>query len=164
MKRTLLILFAVSSGASANSQSITPSVIAAAGNHAIGSNAQLSWTIGECLTTTVSNGSGTITQGFHQTTLNVVSIEEQNVAGVNVTVFPNPTSDHVSIALKNNVKALQIELLDINGKLLLRQKVEAEVDRVQLSMMEYAHATYLLRIFCSDGSTNNTYRIEKLSH
>jgi len=163
MKKNILILLLFAGAAFVNGQSISPEVIASAGTHFTGSNAQLSWTIGEPVITTVSNGSNIITQGFHQTLLNITSVEEQNIAGVNVTVFPNPTSDKVNINLVNNLKDLQMDLFDMNGKLLQARKIGVAEGTVQISMMEYARANYLLRIYSIDGSVNNTYKVQKMN-
>jgi hypothetical protein len=163
MKKILFTLISFGGLAFANAQSISPQVIASAGTHYTGSNAQLSWTIGEPVITTVSNGTNTITQGFHQTLLNVTSVEEQSIAGVNVTVFPNPTSDLLNINLTNNLKDLQMDLFDMNGKLLQTRAIGAAEGNVQISMTEYARANYLLRVFSADGSVNYTYKVQKMN-
>ena len=119
--------------------------------------------MGEPIITTVSNGSNTITQGFHQTLLNVTSVEEQSIAGVNVTVFPNPTSDVLNINLTNNLKDLQLDLFDMSGKLLQARKIGAAESNLQISMNEYARANYLLRVFAVDGSVNYTYKVQKMN-
>lgn len=163
MKKIILSGLVLVVAAFANAQSISPQVIASAGTHYVGSNAQLSWTIGEPVITTVSNGSNIITQGFHQTLLNVTSVEEQTVAGVNVAVFPNPTSDVLNINLTNNLKDLQMELFDMGGKLLQARKIGATEGNVQIAMTEYARANYLLRLYSADGSVNYTYKVQKMN-
>ncbi|MGE0636516.1 MAG: T9SS type A sorting domain-containing protein [Bacteroidia bacterium] len=163
MKKMILTLLPFAATAIANAQSISPQVIASAGTHYTGSNAQLSWTIGEPVITTVSNGSNTITQGFHQTLLNVTAVEEQSVAGVNVTVFPNPTSDVLNINLTNNLKDLQMDLFDMTGKLLQAREIGSAEGNVQISMTEYARANYLLRVYSADGSVNFTYKVQKMN-
>ncbi|MCG3166823.1 MAG: hypothetical protein POELPBGB_02606 [Bacteroidia bacterium] len=163
MKKVIFTLFSFAAAAVANAQSISPQVIASAGTHYTGSNAQLSWTIGEPVITTVSNGSNIITQGFHQTLLNVTSVEEESIAGVNVTVFPNPTSDLLNINLTNNLKDLQMELFDMTGKLLQARKIGAAEGNIQISMTEYARANYLLRVYAADGSVNYTYKVQKMN-
>lgn len=163
MKKMLFTLISFAGVAFANAQSISQQVIASAGTHYTGSNAQLSWTIGEPVITTVSNGSNTITQGFHQTLLNVTSVEEQSIAGVNVTVFPNPTSDVLNINLTNNLKDLQMDLFDMSGKLLQAREIGSAEGNVQISMTEYARANYLLRVYSADGSVNYTYKVQKMN-
>lgn len=163
MKKIIFTLFPFAAAAVVNAQSISPQVIASAGTHYSNGSAQLSWTVGEPVITTVSNGNNIITQGFHQTLLNITSVEEQSVAGVNVTVFPNPTSELVNINLVNNLKDLQLDLYDMAGKLLQARKIGAAEGNVQISMTDYARANYLLRIYAIDGSVNYTYKVEKIN-
>ncbi len=163
MKKIILTLLPFAGAAVVNGQSISPQVIASAGTHYSAGNAQLSWTVGEPIITTVSNGSNTITQGFHQTLLNVTSVEEQSIAGVNVTVFPNPTSDVLNINLTNNLKDLQLDLFDMSGKLLQARKIGAAESNLQISMNEYARANYLLRVYSVDGGVNYTYKVQKMN-
>ena len=56
-------------------QSISPEVIASSGDHFTGTDAQLSWTIGELVIDTYTNGSTQLTQGFHQTNLIITNVE-----------------------------------------------------------------------------------------
>jgi hypothetical protein len=163
MKKIILTLLPLAGVALVNGQSISPQVIASAGTHYSAGNAQLSWTIGEPIITTVSNGSNIITQGFHQTQLNTVSVEEQTIAGLNVTVFPNPTADVLNINLVNNLKDLQLDLFDMNGKLLQTLKIGSAESNLQISMNEYARANYLLRVYSIDGSVNYSYKVQKMN-
>ncbi len=163
MKKIIFTLLPLAGAALVNAQSISPQVIASAGTHFTGSNAQLSWTIGEPVITTVSNGSNIITQGFHQTLLNITAVEEQSIPGMNVSVFPNPTADKVNINLTNNLKDLNMDLYDMEGKLLQSRKIGAAEGNVQFSMLEYARANYLLRIYSADGSVNYTYKVQKMN-
>ncbi len=163
MKKIILTLLPFAGATMVNAQSISPQVVASAGTHFTGSNAQLSWTIGEPVITTVSNGNNIITQGFHQTLLNITSVEEQKVPGITVSVFPNPTSDKVNINLVNNLKDLQMDLFDLTGKLLQARKISAAEGNVQISMIDYARANYLLRVYSIDGSVNYTYKVQKMN-
>ena len=163
MKKIYLTLLPFGVAAMVSAQSISPQVIASAGTHYSNGSAQLSWTIGEPVITTVSNGNNIITQGFHQTLLTVTSVEEQSVAGMNVTVYPNPTSDLLNINFVNNLKDLQMDLFDMSGKLLQARKVGAVESNVQISMSDYARANYLLRVYSIDGSVNYTYKVQKMN-
>ncbi|MBK9981591.1 MAG: T9SS type A sorting domain-containing protein [Saprospiraceae bacterium] len=163
MKRLILSLISLGITFTSFSQSISPQILGSAGTHFTGSNAQLSWTIGEPVINTLDNGSNIITQGFHQTLLIITAIEEQSIEGVNVKVYPNPTSNLVIINLVNNLKDLKLELFDMTGKLLHWNLFGFSEGNVQFSLKDYASANYLLRIYAVDGSVNFTYMIEKLT-
>lgn len=50
----------------ASAQMLSPSVLATSGGYSAGSNASLSWTLGETIITTVQAGDNMLTQGFQQ--------------------------------------------------------------------------------------------------
>lgn len=163
MKKCLTTLMFVSVIAVAQGQSVTPEVTASAGTHFSASNIQVSWTIGEPLTATLSNSNNKITQGFHQALLMATSIEEQSLNGVNIDVYPNPAIDILNINVQNYLGELQLELFDMEGKLLQNQQVYASQENIQVNMGGYARAHYLLRIYSKDGNINYTYKIVKLN-
>ena len=95
--------------------------IASSGDHFTGTNAQLSWTIGETMIETFGNGSNQLTQGFHQTNLMVTAVEDLSES-FQVSVFPNPATDVLNIEWSEISDPLTLTLYDATGKLLLRQK------------------------------------------
>ena len=139
-------------------------VIAPAGTSSTVSNATVSWTIGEPLTTTISNSNYLISQGFQQPLANDIAtnLNKVNQDGINVSVFPNPTTDNINIRLTNNIQELKADLFDIDGKLLQRQIIKTAQSEVQLDLMGYAVAAYLLKVYSSDERTNISFKIEKL--
>jgi hypothetical protein len=66
MKKTFKILLMVLLPGLLAAQSLSPVVIASAGNYYQGSNASLSWTLGEVATETYTSGNVILTQGFQQ--------------------------------------------------------------------------------------------------
>jgi hypothetical protein len=55
-----------------HAQSLSPKVIASAGGYFASANASLSWTLGEPVTATFTNGNNMLTQGFQQPSVSVV--------------------------------------------------------------------------------------------
>lgn len=96
-------------------QTTSPEVIASSGNHFIGTNVQLSWTIGDVIIETYSNVNNQLTQGFHQTNLIVSSVKDLN-SNYSVSIYPNPSSDFVNIDVPNNKELLSIEIYNVNGQ------------------------------------------------
>lgn len=66
----LMLLGAVSISA----QSVTPQVVAAGGTHFDNGTISVSWTLGETMTQTFTAGNNSLTQGFHQPEVVLVSI------------------------------------------------------------------------------------------
>ncbi len=66
MKKTLTFIFTIISAVVLNAQSVSPEVIASAGESFQGTSMKIDWTLGEIAVTTIQNGERVITQGFHQ--------------------------------------------------------------------------------------------------
>ena len=66
MKKFFLFLFAFSAIDLLQAQSLKPSVIASGGGDYAGANLQVSWTLGETFTQTLTAGSSMVTEGFQQ--------------------------------------------------------------------------------------------------
>ncbi len=163
MKKRIMTIVPLALAWVAHGQSISPQVVASSGTHFSGASGQLSWTTGESVVSTVGNGSNIITQGFHQTVLTVTSLNETSASATEISVFPNPSSDHLNIKLSDHQGAMLIDLYDLNGKLLESHNIQAEENLLQINMERHAAATYMLSIHSSDGKENNTYKIQKTS-
>jgi len=130
-------------------------VVSSGGDYHETSNGSLSWTIGEPITETSSNGN-TITQGFQQSRLTITNISEINSSEIEVSVYPNPTNEFITIKVSEN-QHYTIQLFNLNGKLLTEQKSNSTENI--LNMANYTNGTYLLR-FINNNETN-TYQIIK---
>lgn len=117
----LLLLFCCALPTNLNAQSASPSVFSNGG----GSSTQFSYTIGEPLVLTLSSSSGTITQGFHQTYLEVVSVEESSI-NYEVSVYPNPTRNEVRFTFPALLESVNVTIYDTQGKLVHTQQIRSK--------------------------------------
>ena len=145
-----------------NAQSISPQVIASAGNYATNGGYSVSWTLGEPVIATATNGSTTLTQGFQQPTYNVLSITNGKIEGFEVNVYPNPATDFVVIDWKtdeNNL--LYITLYDVTGKMISEKSYSASQDKVSINLSQLASAQYLLEVRNKNNSIAKVFQISK---
>ncbi|MDC0303982.1 T9SS type A sorting domain-containing protein [Flavobacteriales bacterium] len=142
-------------------QSISPEVIASAGEHFENGTTQLSWTLGEVVIDTYGNGTNTLTQGFHQTQLTVTSVEE-TLSEVRLNMYPNPTSELLNIDLGNNQTDINLQLFDMSGKLVYQAKIEAFQTNHVVPMNLVATGNYLVQMQSVDGKLNTTHKVIKL--
>lgn len=163
MKRHFLLLHLILTSVAANAQSITPQVVASAGEHFSSGTSQLSWTLGETVIETVDDGTNIITQGFHQTQLTVTAITEREIDQY-INVFPNPTSGELTIQFEENNSQQFIQLYDMNGKLLMEESISGQEQQTILQLNHFANAVYLLNINSKDGKHTSSYRIQKTSN
>lgn len=142
-------------------QSVTPEVIASAGEHFDNGTTQLSWTLGEVMIDTYDNGSNILTQGFHQTNLTVTTIDEA-VSDIRLNLYPNPTSEFLNIELGNNEKDINLQMYDMSGKLMHKDVINAYDTKYVLPMQSVATGKYLIQMQSEDGKMNTTHQVVKV--
>ena len=150
----------------AKSQSISPEVIATAGDYFVGSNATLSWTLGEVITETVSNGSYTLTQGFQQPHYNITSIPDdpniKNDQAGDINIYPNPVGDQLNIAFKDMKQDnVVITVFDLSGNVLINDIAENTTSIKQLNMTFVAKGNYIIRFATKDGKFLKSFKVVK---
>ncbi len=129
---------------SATAQSASPELISSSGESFQNSSYLLDWSIGECITATHSTGTYVLTQGFHQNTYVVSKVEDLR-SDILISVYPNPTSDFISVDFKSSAGHLSvITITDINGKVLQQTKVINKIGEFDFSV--YAKGVYFLTV------------------
>ena len=163
MKKIILLAFSIFLCHTANSQELLPKVISSSGNYYKGTNASLSWTIGETIVETFIGTNSILTKGFQQTSYSVTGIKKLEDGSFQIKVFPNPASDFLNITFITKEKtSLLIELIDLNGKILLNIKVESTHLIKQINFTHYTPGTYFLRIRKTNGKLLESYQIQKI--
>ena len=141
-------------------------VIANAGDYFTNTNSKiitLSWTFGEAVIETVSSGVQILTQGFQQAEPEeIVSVEEISLKELGIKIFPNPTSMEVIIKVtKLKELPLNLQLFDLNGKILRSRKVTNPV--TTLNVNDYADGVYIIRFITLDNKPIVPIKIQKIS-
>lgn len=134
-------------------------IVASSGNTFQNSESSISFTVGEVAADTYSTEDKTLTQGFHQTTLTITSIEGPVNENFSITAYPNPTCDKVNLLIENeNFIGMNYILYDITGKTLHSNKIESR--QTEISFAEHKTAVYFLKIELS-GQEIKTFKIIK---
>jgi hypothetical protein len=76
-----------------------------------------------------------------------------------VRIYPNPASNQVFINCEETLGKLQLEISDINGRLILSQKLSNIESSIDLST--YQHGTYLFRLTDKTGKLVATEKVIK---
>ncbi len=117
----------------------------ATGGNVSGNGGAVSYSIGQPFYSTHTSNNGFEIQGVQQPyeISEVIGIEE--VEEINLSVYPNPTTDFLRLKVdKEPLKGLSFQLVDMNGKLLQVKKL-METDN-QINMKSYVPSTYFLSI------------------
>ncbi|MBE9510529.1 MAG: T9SS type A sorting domain-containing protein [Bacteroidetes bacterium] len=157
MKNYLLLILVLTTSVSVKAQQAE--VIATSGDFYENSSGSLSWTLGEVVIETLSETNFILTQGFQQSKLTVTAINDLQTSGIELSVYPNPTNSFLFIEVKTDKQRdLQINLFDLNGKLILQKKITGSKQTV--NMQNYKPATYILKV--TEGNKEiRTYQIVK---
>ena len=109
MKKFIIIILAIT----AMAQTYAQSTLSASADYKETPTMSLSWTIGEPVTETVSDGTNMLTQGFHQSKLTVTAIKTQTANEV-FYLYPNPTQELINIS--GISMGSKFVIYDISGK------------------------------------------------
>lgn len=143
MKRLFLTISMGLAFFAVQSQTASPELVSVAGESFKNTNYQLDWSIGECITATHSAGDYVITQGLHQGSYVITSVEDL-AQDINISVYPNPTTDLINLTSSQNLTGLAVIVTNINGKILQQTEVISEVE--QLNFSNYENGIYFLTI------------------
>jgi hypothetical protein len=139
--------------------SMAQQVVASSGESLANSSGSLSFTLGELAIETKSGSPGILTEGFHQPTITITSLDEPVKVGYSITAFPNPTSDFVNLEIENEeLTGLSYILYDATGKDILSGTIENKT--TEISFSELKTAIYFLKIE-TDGKLVKTFKISK---
>ncbi|WP_346862076.1 T9SS type A sorting domain-containing protein [uncultured Draconibacterium sp.] len=155
MKKILLIIILLVS----ISVCFAQQVISSAGVTQQAGEYELSWTIGETAIESISNETTILTQGFHQSKITVTAINDLLLSGLELKVYPNPTTEFVHIQMSSTDKQANYALYDFAGKLL--QKAAITGTETQLNLHDYTNGTYLLRMTYDENQPLQTFKIVK---
>lgn len=119
----------------------------------------MEWSIGELCTETYKTPNLIMTQGLHQGEYLFYSVNE-NVNNHRIVIYPNPTSDFVSIYSGIDKQTMTARLFDIFGKVLLEQDFIGEC-RFNLSV--YSDGLYIIGIIDKNNTFRRSFKIEKIN-
>ena len=86
----------------------------------------------------------------------VTSISEEVASQLNVSVYPNPTTDYLTISSKNNEASVQIRIVDLNGKVVYDGVKTSSFD-LKLDLTSYPSGAYLLMAL-----SGKNYTVQKI--
>lgn len=120
----------------------------ASGGEASGSGGTVSYSIGEIVYVTDQGSNGSVAQGVQQPfEISVVlGLEEASGISLNLSAYPNPATDWLILKADHyDNESLSFQLFDLNGRLLLNNRVHA--NETSITMLDYQFGVYLLKVF-----------------
>jgi hypothetical protein len=159
MKPFLYLILIAIACCTCPAQTNSPAVIISSGTLTTGSDASLSWTIGESLIESYGAGDLLLLQGFQEVEDFVAAIEDDVFDDGEVRVYPTYTRTMVNVVFKGGTDGAGIgEIVDMSGKVLSIVKLPDYHNEINLE--EYSYGVYLLRITLADERVTETMIIK----
>jgi hypothetical protein len=163
MKKTFyfLLLTLVSFGIS-HAQSLSQVVVASSGATISGASNTLSFTSGEAVVGSITNGP-TLGQGFWLGAIEAVVLSNEDFTfEVEATVYPNPVTDYLSISFQDMAgENFDVSVYDMNGKQVYLNKLVPSSGTEKINFYQYNSGIYLLKIVQSASNKSKTFKIIK---
>lgn len=157
MKRFFILMGTLFWILSLHAQSLLPRVLATAGTSFSSSTVSLDFTLGELMTSTFTNESNLLTQGFHQPEMLFVATDDHD-AGISFNLFPNPTARFVTIESTLETP-VQIRIYDMAGKAIEASSIFTR--QITIDLHSFISGQYIMAITDAAGKHLFTYTLIK---
>jgi hypothetical protein len=119
-----------------------------AGGNASGPGGSVSYSVGQVVYSTIAGLSGSVAQGVQQA-YEISVINSDPEISLAISVFPNPTTDFVTLKIGNfNSNILAYQLFDLNGNIIQSSKIYGP--ETSITMNYLLASSYLLRVTQND--------------
>ncbi len=151
----ILITFAFSL-----SNAMAQKSVNATGGNASGGGGSASYSVGQVVYTTNTGAGGSVTQGVQQPyEISTLGIDEAKGINLSVTAYPNPTTDYLTLEVKDlELSNLNFHLYDMQGKLLQSEKITG--NQTNIAMSNLVPATYFVKVIQNNKEVK-TFKIIK---
>jgi hypothetical protein len=155
-KKIKLSVLLLSLGFSLQAQQTSP----ATGGSASGNGGTVTYSVGQIVYTTNAGVNGTVAQGVQQPfEISVVLGAGNNNINLEMVVYPNPTTDFLTLNINNyNLTNFSYQLFDAGGKIIESRKFISVTETIRMAKLPAA--LYFLRII-NNNETIKTFKIIK---
>ncbi len=143
-------------------QNVKSSAVTSSGATMNQSNAKISFTVGEIVVETITDGTNSLGSGVvNSSTTNIVTaIHETDITKIKINVYPNPVSDLVFVDIsESKVSAIQVTIFDITGKLISSEKYTAGNNHIGINTQTWQKSNYILNITDMQGELLGSYKV-----
>ena len=155
MKKTIITTSCLIIGTLAFGQTSTN----ASGGGTSNSSGSISYSIGQLAYQSISNASGSVSQGVQYAFgISTLSMEE-NALHLSLMAYPNPTQELLNLSVGNySQEKLAYKLLDLEGKVISEATTHSETTAIDMKQLPVA--TYFVEVH-NEGKKMQTFKIIK---
>jgi len=121
-------------------------LISTSGASTTSAGGSVSWSVGEVVIATATNGSSNVPQGFHQSNIWILGAEE--LVQLEISIFPNPTCEYVNITAPQDAV---LSIYDMEGRLVSTHVLINTTTMIDVS--SYSRGMYNLVFSTKDSDT-----------
>jgi len=148
----------------ANSQTLSPTVVASSGGYFSNTSGSLSFTVAEMtMVQTFTTTGNILTQGFQQPEQNTVGITEPMIAEGDIVAYPNPTTGAFSLQFIANENAEKvISIYNSMGQVVFQKTYQqvSGLNKVNFDISQFSQGMYMveLNLKNSNGASKPVFR------
>ena len=127
-----------------------------------GSGGSVSYSVGQVVYTTNTGTNGSVSEGVQQPfEISVVTgIEEAKDIFLNVSAYPNPTTDYLELKVENlQLSELSYKLYDISGKVYQNKEIGNSITKIE--MQNLPQGIYFIKVIDTKNKEFKTFKIIK---
>lgn len=87
------------------------------------------------------------------------NVTNTSMDGYNVSLYPNPASDNVTVSLEGNVYLKDVIVLNSIGQVVYKQSVDGNTKSLQVDVARFANGHYMLRAVTTEGTVSKPFNI-----
>jgi len=156
------LFFLINLSPSSFAQEFKEYVISPTGGSLDGNSISIDYTFGEWTNLNMNNSSGEISNGFQNDNYLVSSVYDYLPGEILFSAFPNPTSDYLTISIKNKtIDISYIKLSDLQGKVVFEENWQTGQLHHQVSLHRLSKQIYFINLFNENHKTLKTIKLIK---
>jgi Secretion system C-terminal sorting domain len=130
-----------------STKAFAQSGVTATGGDLSGSGGKVSYSAGQLAYTSITSSTGKVSQGIQQAfEIFVVSGLEVKYISLDMKVYPNPTTDFVTLRnTKGDLNQLSFQLLGANGSKISESTLQSE--NTDIAMRDLAAGIYFIKVY-----------------
>ena len=119
-------------------------VVSSAGGAFENNSGSISFTLGECITSTFSSSGIILTQGFHQPKLVIIDNQPIRPLDIEIVAYPNPAKEFVILKIEKSQEFSYV-LCDMMGRIIEKKEIVSTETEIDFKTLE--PSTYILKVF-----------------